>query len=150
MLPLVPHAELFAVGASTPFYTHFVFMVGHAGWIHWACNSWSLIVLHNIIKWYRLLVAYICSVMLSFILVLDKPVIGASVIVTFLMGMLARQLYIKSKLSFYLTVSLLVFSCFLPGFAGIYHIILFLLGVGFYRIEFFVRRILGYINDGKK
>jgi hypothetical protein len=43
-----------------------------------------------------------------------------------------------------LTIAMLVTSCFLPGFAGIYHIILFLLGMLYYQIERLIMKFKSY------
>ena len=83
MAAFVPFSHMFAVSQETPTYTHFVYMTGHAGWLHYIVNAWSLLLLHNLFRWYRVTVAYGCAVILSYIPLTDKPMLGASVIVCF-------------------------------------------------------------------
>ena len=146
LLPVVPYTSWFAVGVSTSAYTHFVYMFGHSGWLHWGVNAWSLLMLHNTIKWYRLLAAYILSVALSFVYLPAAPVVGLSVIVVFLLGMAATQIWYRDRWALILTVALLLLGCFLPGFAGVYHLVMFALGYGFYRMEILVRRFINYAH----
>lgn len=145
MLPLMALKDSMACSQSSPLYTHFCFMFVHASWLHWACNTWSLLVLHNLFKPQRLIVAYILSVAVSFIPV-SLPVLGISVIVCFFIGFMAKYLYYKSALSLFLTMAILIVSCFLPGFAGVYHIIMFVLGALYFQIECFLNRLGNYIN----
>nr|WP_298672887.1 hypothetical protein [uncultured Prevotella sp.] len=144
MIPLIPFSSHFAVGASSPLYTHFIYMFGHASFIHWLCNAWSLLVLHNVINYHRTIAAWIFSVLASFVLILDRPVLGASVFVSFFMGMITLNMWKHDRITCILTIAMLVASCFLPGFAGIYHIILFLLGMLYYQIERLIMKFKSY------
>ncbi|GEM_PF-1119172 len=148
LIPFIAHTSWFAVGASTALYTHFVYMFGHSGWLHWAVNAWSLLMLHNAIRWYRLLAAYVLSVLLSFVYLPALPVVGISVFVVFLLGMAATQIWRRDRWALGLTMGLLLMGCFLPGFAGVYHVVMFCLGFAFYRLERLVRRFVNYAQRG--
>jgi membrane associated rhomboid family serine protease len=86
MIPLIPFSSHFAVGASSPFYTHFIYMFGHASFIHWLCNAWSLLVLHNVINYHRVIAAWIFSVLASFVLILWQACTGSFCIRIILYG----------------------------------------------------------------
>ena len=64
IIPL--HASL-AVSPSSPLYTHFAYMFGHANFIHWGINGWCILMVHHQFRFHRLLAAWLCSVLLSFI-----------------------------------------------------------------------------------
>lgn len=147
LLPLIIVKEKFACSVSEPLYTHFVYMFAHASLIHWLCNSWSLLVFHNLFRPSRLCAAYILSVLVSFIPLSAKPVIGLSVIVCFFLGFAARYLYHRNRLGMVLTLVILILSCFLPEIAALYHITMFILGFLYYPVECFFKRINNYMNE---
>lgn len=149
LLALLPFPQYLACSPSSPLYTHFVYMFGHATVLHWLCNSWSLLVLHNLFRPSRLIVSYILSVAVSFLPSLGglgAGLIGISVIVCFFIGFMSRYLYRKNRSAFIMTAALLFLSCFLPGFAGYYHIIMFTLGVLYFPVEGFFLRLFNYIT----
>lgn len=146
MLPIIPFSKYVAAGTTSPLFTHFVFMFGHASVLHWLCNTWGLLMLHNLFKWRRLITAWGLSVILSFVFIPDKPVLGASVFVAFFMGLIAVQQFRRDKTAAILTLLILVISCFLPGFAGSYHIILYLAGM----LSFYIERVFKNFADYAK
>lgn len=81
IIPL--HASL-AVSPSSPLYTHFAYMFGHANFIHWGINGWCILMVHHQFRFHRLFAAWLCSVALSFIYYPTLPVLGASVLISFL------------------------------------------------------------------
>lgn len=141
MLPLTSFSERLACSRDTPLYTHFVYLFGHASILHWACNSWSLLVLHNLFSRYRMAAAYICAVAVSFI-PSARPVIGISVIVCFFIGFYMTVLWKQNRRAVFLTVALLLLSCALPGFAGFYHVFTAVCGFAFFKFEMSVRNFL--------
>ena len=60
IIPL--HASL-AVSPSSPLYTHFAYMFGHANFIHWGINGWCILMVHHQFRFHRLLAAWLCSVL---------------------------------------------------------------------------------------
>lgn len=137
IIPL--HANM-AVSPSTPIYSHFVYMFGHANFIHWAVNAWCLLMVHRQFSFHRLLASWLASVALSFLYYPSLPVLGASVIISFFMGFTAPLLYRRKRLAFCQMLLLLLIGCLLPHIAGIYHLILFALGFIYAKAESFVHR----------
>lgn len=137
IIPL--HANM-AVSPSSPLYTHFVYMFGHANFIHFGINGWCILMVHRQFSFHRLLAAWLCSVLLSFIYYPALPVLGASVLISFFMGFTAPWLYRRKRLAFCQMLLLLVIGCLLPHIAGIYHLILFVLGFIYAKAESFVHR----------
>lgn len=140
MVFIIPlHADM-AVSPSTPIYSHFVYMFGHANFIHWAVNAWCLLMVHRQFSFHRLLASWLASVALSFLYYPSLPVLGASVIISFFMGFTAPWLYRRQRLAFCQMLLLLLIGCLLPHIAGIYHLILFALGFIYAKAESFVHR----------
>lgn len=137
IIPL--HANM-AVSPSTPIYSHFVYMFGHANFIHWAVNAWCLLMVHRQFSFHRLLASWLASVALSFLYYPSLPVLGASVIISFFMGFTAPLLYRRKRIAFCQMLLLLLIGCLLPHIAGIYHLILFALGFIYAKAESFVHR----------
>lgn len=147
LLPLILLKGSFACLPGSPLYRHLIYLFSHASFIHWLCNSWSLLVFHNLFRPSRLIVAYVLSVLVSFLPLSKLPVLGMSVVVCFFFGLAARYIYGKNRRGLVLSLALLVGSCFLPGFAGLYHIIMFVCGFLYYPVEGFLRRIGNYVNE---
>lgn len=146
MALLVPLTDRLAVSHDTPLYTHFLYIVGHDGYLHYIINAWSLLVMHNLFRWYRVLAAYAFAVLLSFIALPAQPMVGASVFTCFFFGFTAPWLWRKERLLLILTVGLLLMTCVLPGFAGIPHVAAFSFGLAFSFAEFYVNRIRHYLR----
>lgn len=143
----VPFTDRLAVSHDSPLYTHFLYCVGHDGYLHYTINAWSLLVIHNLFRWYRVIAAYLFAVFLSFVALPSQPMIGASVFTCFFFGFSAPWLWRKERLLLILTVALLLLTCVLPGFAGIPHVAAFSFGVVFSFTEFCIRRIRHYLKS---
>ena len=137
---IIPLHTSLAVSPSSPLYTHFAYMFGHANFIHWAVNAWCLLMVHRQFSFHRLLASWLASVALSFLYYPSLPVLGASVIISFFMGFTAPWLYRRKRLVFCQMLLLLVIGCLLPHIAGIYHLILFALGFIYAKAESFIHR----------
>lgn len=131
MALLLPYTDMLAVSDTSPTYTHFVYLVGHASWLHYAVNAWTLLVFHNLFKIYRVIAAYLCAVIISYTLLPSQPMVGASVFNCFFMGFWSLYLWYREKLGAVMTVALLILTCLLPGFAGIQHVAAFITGLLF-------------------
>lgn len=138
MLCIVPLHRYLAVSASSPLYVHFIYMFGHANFIHWAVNAWCLLMVHHQFRIHRLLASWLGSVALSFVYYPSLPVLGASVVISFFMGFTAPWLYRCKRLAFWQMIALLFVGCLLPHIAGVYHLILFSLGFVYAKAERFV------------
>lgn len=140
MASIIPlHADM-AVSPSAPLYSHFVYMFGHANFIHWAVNAWCLLMLHRLFYIHRVLTSWLASVALSFIYYPSLPVLGASVIISFFMGFTTPWLYRRKRLAFWQMLIILLLGCFLPHIAGTYHLILFAIGFLYAKAEGFIRK----------
>ena len=147
ILPLIALRDRLACLPGALLYRHMLYMFAHASFIHWLCNTWSLLVFHNLFRPSRLITAYGLSVLVSFLPLSKLPVLGMSVIVCFFLGLAARYLYRTNPIGMFLSLALLVGSCFLPGFAGLYHIAMCALGFLYLPVECFFKRISNYINE---
>lgn len=135
---IVPLHTLLAVSPSSSLNSHFVYMFGHANYLHWAVNSWCLLMVHRQFRIHRLLASWIGSVGLSFIYYPSLPVLGASVIISFFMGFTAPWLYRCKRLAFYQMMILMLIGCIMPQIAGFYHLVLFILGLVYAKVESFI------------
>ena len=145
----VPYTDYLAVSATSPTYTHFVYMMGHAGWLHFAINAWTLLVFHNLFSWYRVFAAYLIAVAISFYsyLLPSQPMVGASVFTCFFIGFYAIYMWHKDKTATIMTILLLALTVVLPGFAGIPHVVAYIYGLIFSLLEIRVRRFLRWFNE---
>nr|WP_295278074.1 hypothetical protein [uncultured Prevotella sp.] len=134
----IPLHDKLAVSPTTPTYTHLVYMFGHAGFIHWAVNSWCILMLHHQFKPHRVIASWLGSVVLSFLYYPSLPVLGASVIISFFMGITSPWLYRYKRLAFWQMVVLLAIGCVLPHIAGTYHLVLFAFGFLYAKVESFI------------
>lgn len=135
MALVISLAPVMSVSQTSPLYTHFVYMFAHANWMHWLINSWGLLMLHNLYNLQRLAVAYVVAVALSFVYYPALPVLGASVFISFFTGFMFFWLYKKRRHVFWQVLALLIFGCFIPHIAAAYHIIMFVAGLIYNRIE---------------
>lgn len=147
MILLLPLADRLAVSHTSPTYTHFVYMAGHANLLHWAINAWTLLVLHNLFRWYRVTVAYAFAVLVSYILLPPMPMLGASVFTCFFIGFAMPHLWTKSRLTVGMTVALLLLTCILPNLAGVQHVAAFTVGILFSYSEGFCRNMSNYLKQ---
>lgn len=147
MAGLLPFSSQLAVSHDTPLYTHFVYVFGHDGWLHYTINAWSLLAIHNLFRWYRVVAAYLFAVLLTFVVLPDQPMIGASTVTCFFFGFTAPWLWRKERLALFLMVALLLLTCILPGFAGIPHVLAFTFGTVFSLCEGYIRRIHKYLHE---
>jgi hypothetical protein len=147
MALLVPMTDILAVSHTAPLYTHFLYTVGHDGYMHYVINAWSLLVMHNLFRWYRVLAAYLFAILLSFIALPSQPMVGASVFTCFFFGFTAPWLWRKERVLLIMTAGLMLLTCVLPGFAGIPHVSAFAFGVFFAFSEYYIIRIRHYLRQ---
>lgn len=143
----VPYTELLAVSDNSPTYTHFVYMLGHAGWFHWLVNAWTLLIIHNLLRWYRVILAYIVTVSISYVLLPEQPMIGLSVFNCFFIGFAAPWLWRKDRTAALMTVGLLVLTCLMPGFAGVQHIVSLINGIAYCYAEGLIRALKNITSE---
>jgi membrane associated rhomboid family serine protease len=135
---LVPMAGSMASSDESPFYTHFVYMFGHANFLHWIINGWAMLVLHNLFRPHRLEVCYLLAVILSFIPNISGDsdgLLGASVITTFFFGFLTPHIRRTDKTSAYMMLALILVGFLIPGIAALPHLLMYLCGIGYFCLE---------------
>lgn len=143
----VPFADILAVSYTSPTYTHYIYIIGHGSWLHYAVNVWTLLVLHNLFNWYRVLFSYALAVAISYVLLPELPMIGASVITCFFIGFAAPYFWFKNRTAVLMTTCLLALTCILPGFAGLQHVVVFFSGLSFFFVERYVKSIKQYLRE---
>ena len=146
MALVIPYTDRLAVSDISPWYTHYLYIIGHASWLHYAVNAWSLLVMHNLFCWYRVLASYLSAIVISYTLLPAQPMVGASVITCFFFGFYSLYMWRKDKLGVVMTLALLVLTCILPGFAGIPHVAAYTLGFCFSFAERKVWHMVAYLK----
>lgn len=151
LIPFAPVLALRPVCGGISVTSHFLYMFAHASLLHWLVNTWSFLVLHNVLRWYRLLVAYLLAVAISFVpatVPAGSPagVIGASVITTFFFGFIAPYYWHRNKSIPLMMAALIVIGCFLPNIAAAFHAVPFIVGIAYWYIERTLRSIRAYLN----
>jgi len=161
MLPLIPLREsmaLYPVASHTaPCSTvqsisPFFYMFGHANIGHWLINSWCILMLHNIFRTYRFVVAYASSVLFGLVWVavasaMSVPVIGFSAILFWFYGYLIPYYWHKRRSSIvYLALFLLV-GFIIPNMAGIFHAGLLVMGFVFYHLEWWHHKFWSFLTE---
>lgn len=144
MAAALPFPDFFAVSEDSPAYTHYVYMLGHAGVIHYLVNAWTLLVIHNLMRWYRLVAAYLWAVGTSYVLLPGQPMVGLSVMNCFFIGFAAPWLWRRDRLAVALTAGLLLLTCFVSGFAGVQHVASAAAGA----VLFFAERCVRWMKEG--
>ena len=147
MALLVPYTDKLAVYGTSPAYTHYLYVMGHAGWLHYAVNVWTLLALHNLFRWYRMATAYALAVIIGYVMLPELPMVGASVITCFFIGFATPYFWRKSRLSVFMTIALLAMTCILPGFAGVQHVVMYVAGFAFSWAESAVHSLRRYIRE---
>ncbi len=149
LLPLVAYRQDMSVSNGTPFYTHFVYMFAHANIFHWMCNTWSMMLLVNVVRWYRVVAAYILAVIISFIgfIVSSTPVLGASTIVAFFVGYVAQYYWSHNRTAFFCNLAAIILTLFIPQFAGACHLAMFGCGVIFWFVERAVSKLIKEVRN---
>lgn len=151
LIPFAPDMAVVLDGSLESIAPHFLFPFGHANLLHWLINSWSLLVLHNVLRWYRFLLAYVLAVVLSFVvpyIISDsQPVIGLSVITTFFFGYITPYYWAHNKSVPLMMMALLVIGCFLPGITAVFHIVPYVVGVVYCHIERTIRSVYAFITN---
>lgn len=141
MFCLIPATPIMATSASAPVYTHFIYMFAHANILHWAVNSWAILVLARFLKPARLITAYAMAVILSFIPFSENKLCGASVITYFIIGFLLPALRRYKPSAAIQMAIIIVVGCFIPGIAGIHHIFMTATGIIYRPAERYARDI---------
>ena len=161
MLFLIPFAPTFAVSASAPLYTHFIYMFAHANILHWLFNAWGLLIMHKLFTPSRCITAYLIAIAISFLpsspftpLNPHPPStgglggsLGFSVILFFFIGYLIFFFRKRNKTAFLQVILFIIIGFFIPNMAATYHLLAFLSGAIYFKIETLILDISHFIKD---
>ena len=168
MLLLVPLAPVLALHPAhgSGLLSVFFYMFGHANLIHWAFNSWCLLMLHNVLNVHRCIASYISTVLFgavwsSFPVVFCEavpcsssadfgsplPILGFSAVIFWFWGYMLTYFWRKDRFSVLLLSLFLIVGLFIPHIAGSFHVALFFMGFVYYRLEGAFRRFIMFISD---
>lgn len=83
----VPFPDYFAAGHGTPPINHWIYMFGHAGWLHYLLNGLGWLMMWKIATPARTLTAYLLGVVAVYVLPLPEAVLGWSAILYYYLGL---------------------------------------------------------------
>jgi hypothetical protein len=98
--------------------SHWLYMFGHAGWLHYLLNGIAWAFLWKVITPARTLVAWMFAVGISFFIPSGSPVIGWSVIIYYYTGLCLSSMDGGRRNRLFAITAL---GFFLPHIAGGYH-----------------------------
>lgn len=162
MLLLIPFAGPMALRPVTvlevltsslpPSFSPFLYMFAHANIIHWAFNSWCLLMLHNILTLHRCMASYISASAFGLLWCVfapasATPVLGFSAILFWFFGYLIPFWWRTNKMTVFILGLYLAAGMFIPHVAGSFHLTLALMGFAYYHCEGWVRRFLNFVFD---
>lgn len=153
MALLIPIAPYLAVSADSSLYTHFTYQFAHANILHWIVNGWALLILHNLLRPLRLIIAYLLSVIITFIPATTPPepsggMLGSSVITCFFFGFIAPYFWRKGeRLTACMMLALIIIGFFIHGIAAWPHLLMFLSGIVWFFPERLYRSFTSFVNQ---
>ena len=148
MAGLMHLAPVMAYGPGTASYTHWVYMFAHGSWLHWAVNSYMLLLFHHVMHAHRTIAAYIASVLVTYIYTPDIPVVGISTMILFIVGyMIPYKIRKYGIATLAILAIILLVGMIVQEFAGAYHLMCTALGLIYYYAEGFVRRTYDYVTN---
>lgn len=146
MLAAIPFAPLCAVAPAAPAYTHYIYMFAHANILHWAFNTWAMLVLHRLFTPLRMLTAYSSAVIISFLatdgipfISATMPVLGFSVVLCFFIGYILLPCRRHNRTAYYQSLLFLLIGFFIPNMAASYHLMAVIVGLLYYKAEKWIR-----------
>lgn len=116
----------------------YTYMLGHGSGVHYLLNMCSQLVLWKVCTPARLLAAYGTAIG-CFYLPSSYPVLGWSVILYFLLGMIFYQLPVERKMRL---AGCILLSFFFPHLAAWHHTVMFIAGYLYRKVESKWRRTL--------
>jgi hypothetical protein len=122
LLAWMPYREVCAVSP-------FLYMMGHTGWLHYACNLVAWLLLYRVVTVGRTLAALACASMVWEWLPKTPPVLGWSVVLYFYFGMLLSR---RNWAGLVLPASA---GLLIPGLAAWHHLAMLACGYVYRRIE---------------
>jgi len=149
MLLLMPYKEQMAVTEGSVWWTHLTYMFAHGNLIHIGINAWALLMLHKILMAYRVAVAWVVSVLISYVYYPELPVVGASTVIMFMTGYAMPWIKQRGGWASIITICACISVGFvIPQLAGMYHLLCTVAGLVFFFIDRWVQTTWTYcVND---
>lgn len=132
--------------ASASVFRHFLYMFGHASFLHFIINVWCFLCLSALLTARRFGLAYLSSVAVSFLPLTSAPTLGFSVILFYFYGYIACHLWRRNRFAVVSLLVLMLGSFFLPWIASALHMIMFFIGFAAWHIEGVIVRICKFIS----
>lgn len=150
LFAVMPWSHGFAVHASAPWYTYFIYMFGHASFLHCLVNAWCLLTLVNVLSPWRCLCAYVSSVLLAVAVFSQpfapsRPVLGLSVVIFYFYGYITRHLWRTNIFTLLSFIPVLALGFFFPHIASGFHLLSFCIGFLAWHIELAAVRIRSFL-----
>lgn len=115
LCPLVYAGSILAVSDTSPWWTHFTYMLGHASFVHYLLNGIGWTLMRPILTPARTLTAFLIA---SAIPAGSVPVLGWSVILYYYMGLCLSSMPRGARIRLLLLVSV---GFFVPWIASWHH-----------------------------
>lgn len=115
LCPLIHLGGMLAVSETSPWWTHFTYMLGHASVLHYAMNGIGWTLMRPILTPARTLTAYLIAAAIP---ASSVPVLGWSVILYYYMGLCLAAMPRGARIRLLLLVSV---GFFIPWIAAWHH-----------------------------
>ena len=115
MAPLVPLSHELAVHAGSAWWTHLVYMYGHAGWAHYLLNGLGWVMMRKIATPARTATAVAVAALLP---ATHLPVLGWSVVIYYYLGLCLASMPSVARMRL---LALVGIGFFLPWIAAWHH-----------------------------
>lgn len=132
MAVLIPYHKYIAAGQGMEEYRNWIYMFGHAGWIHYIINGIGWLMMWKIATPARTITAYTLSVTAAYIIPYREPVLGWSTIIFFYTGMCMVHKSRKNVLKIILISGI---SFLIPHIAALMHLYMLIAGWIIRRLE---------------
>lgn len=129
---LVPHHESIAACNGMEEYRNWIYMFGHAGWLHYALNGIGWLMMREIATPARTIAAYLISVSAIYFIPCEEPVLGWSTVIFFYTGMRMAHMPRKRIMRIILVTAI---SFFIPHIAAMIHLYMLVAGWMIRRLE---------------
>ena len=129
LAPLVPWGKCLAVSDTSAWWTHVTYMLGHAGWLHYALNGLGWVLIWPILTPARTLTAMALAAMLPPEAV---PVLGWSVILYYYTGLCMADMRTGARIRLLMLVGA---GFFIPWIAAWHHAAMLMAGWMMRKIE---------------
>ncbi len=117
----VPYPELMAAGPGTEAWKNWIYMFGHAGWLHYTLNGIGWLMMWKIATVRRTLTAYALSVCAAYWLPHSEQLLGWSTVICYYLGLCFAYMPKQQR---YRLVAVMVIGLFIPHIAASLHLIM--------------------------